>query len=174
MSVSVTVALPTQPAAGSSVYQPLGGNGYTAPNSYYSVLTQLAGDASGGTNTITVTLDPRFECIVSLVQSFQTGGAAAVEHETQLLQQLPTAAPHRARASGTGQFEGALSDTSVFSWSPPLIIDPLSVIARTENVDGDTHNALIWIYNFNKRASEVTPLNILLAALPSIEGQNVP
>ncbi len=174
MAVSVSNTLPAQPTNGSAVYVPLGGNGFTAPLSYYSVLSQLTGDASGGASTITIQLDSRFEAIVTLAQSFQTGGAAAVQHEAQLLQRQPTSAKHRARASGTGQFEGNVSSVSLFSWSPPLVIDPESIILKCDNVDGDIHNALVWVFNYNKRASEKTPLNGLLASIPSIEGQNVP
>lgn len=171
MSVSDSFTLPAQPAAGLARYKPLGGNGYSAPHSEYFVSVNLAGDATGGLSTITITLDSRYEGIVVLCQSVGTTVSAAVESEIQM-QRSFAGVNQRVRAQGLGIFDSN-RNSSVYSWTPPLMLDPLVLQYTQANVDTDTHNAYLHVLNFNKRASEITPLSVLMQSLPRAEAQNV-
>lgn len=173
MAVTVTDSLPTQPTAGSSVYRPLGGDGWTAPHAQYSVLQQLAGDASGTTNSIALNLDLRFMNIVSLMEILYTGATAAIEGEMHVLSDRPTGARHRVRMFGTTLFLATLNDQGLLSWNPPLLLDADSVTSVIENVDSTVHNLLTTVYCFQKRALHQVPLNVLLASLPSVQFTNV-
>ena len=52
------------------------------------------------------------------------------------------------------------------SWDPSAIIDPSSFLVRIDNTNGVSLRVNAFIFNFRKRASEVTPLPRLLASLP--------
>lgn len=173
MSVAAEVTLPAQPAAGTSVYRPLGGDGWTAPHAMYSVLSQLTADAGGGTNTQTINTDVRFMNIVSLVQFLYTGSTSTREVELQVVSDRPIGARHRVRANGTLLFLDALNDQGLLSWNPPLLVDAEAILGTMQNVDGTVANLQVLIYCFQRRALEEVPLNILLAALPSAQYLNV-
>lgn len=173
MAVTSESTLPAQPVAGTSVYRPLGGNGWTAPHAMYSVLSQLSGDVSGGTSAITLNLDARFMNIVSLIQYLYTGSTSTREVELQIVSDRPTGARHRVRANGTMLFLDALNDQGLISWNPPLLVDAEAIIGTMQNVDGTVANLQPIIYCFQKRALEEVPLNVLLASLPSTQWLNV-
>ncbi len=173
MAVSVEDSLPAQPTIGSSVYRPLGGDGWSAPQALYSTLQQLTGDAGGGNNTITLNLDTRWMNIVVLVEQLLTGFSSAREGELQVVADRPVGARHRVRMQGLQIFVDTISDQGLLSWNPPLLVDAETVISITQNITGDIHNAQCIIYCFQKRALEEVPLNILLASLPSVQFANV-
>lgn len=172
MAVVSDMQLPDQPATGSAVWVPLGGDGWVAPVAAFSVLNQVVMDASGTTATAIVRFDPRFESICVLAQSLVTGFSSSVENELSLIQKEP-ATGHRAQAFGDGIFMNTLSDHSLFSWSPPLLIGQDRIQCVVVNTDGDTLNFRVQVYMFNIRVFEKVPLNVILASIPSIEGQNV-
>jgi len=172
VSVTVEDSLPTQPTIGSSVYRPLGGDGWTAPHALYSTLQQLTGDGGGGTSTVTLNLDTRFMNIVALVQQLLTGFASSREGELQVVSDRPTGARHRVRAQGAQVHITVLADQGLLSWNPPLLVDAEAIVSLTQNTDGDIHNVQNIIYCFQKRALEEVPLNVLLASLPSVQFVN--
>lgn len=167
VAVNLTVLMPNQPASGQVKYVPLGGDGYSAPHSAYSCFLTLAMDASGGNSTINLQFDPRFTQIVSYMRNEVVGVAA------------DTAQRMFVRIDG----DEIISDT-VFAtfwtgtalatrlWKPPGVIgtstqvDTAYMTAQMVNTDGDTHNFTCRVYNFDKRARELTPLPVLLSSLP--------
>lgn len=167
MSVAETVALPAQPATGLTNYTPLGGNGFSAPQSSYNIQVTLACDASGGTNKITVTMDPQFTQLVSYVQTTIAGVAADTESSRSVgFDTFDEIHDHRPCLLDAGT-------TANMLWKPPGVMlyqadstyDP-KVVSTIENVDGDTHFLICRIYNFDKLARQHTPLSVLLANLP--------
>jgi len=176
VTVTATVTLPAQPTTGNTTYKVLGGNGWSAPHAVYYSLIQLAGDAGGGTNQTTIVFDQRFMNIVSFceMQLSGAGVVASTECEFQLITGVPPGAQFRARAFGNALFLTATGfDENLMTWNPPLLVDVEQILSTVENVDSSTQSFRAVIYCFQKRALEVVPLNIILAALPSVQYLNV-
>lgn len=168
MAIATTLTLPNQPADGSVVYVPLGGDGWRSPMSSYSVTIRVTGDASGGTNQITVSPDPQFVAIVSYVQvaspdspndpedflvSLNSGQETA-----QTGMQIPSVLP-------------AGNNTNTAIWTPPLtLLDPPrgdpSIVAAMQNINTIDLELSFRLYNFRKGVAQRTPLGRLVAALP--------
>lgn len=159
MAVTTAITLPDQPTIGNVVYQPLGGDGWTAPHSLFMVDVHSVGDASGGTNRATVNADPRFEMLVDFLM-VQVTFATVIDFRFDIGRK------NSSRALQCGETvldpSGALSARI---WSPPAIIDPADIRVSGENVDTQVIQLKAMIYNFNVRASEKTPLSILLASV---------
>jgi len=172
MAVAVSDTLPAQPANGSSVYRPLGGDGWTAPHAEYSVLTQLTGDATAGASIASLVLDTRFMNIVAVMELLLTGAASVRECELEVISDRPTGARHRVRAQGAMVFISTLGADNLFSWNPPLVVDAEELSWTCLNVDTAVSNCRCRIYCFQKRALEEVPLNVLLASLPSVQFVN--
>lgn len=160
--------MPAQPVTGLVDYIPLGGNGFTAPHAAYSFQVTLAGDASGGSNAITLEMDPQFLSLISYLQCTVSGAAADVANRLDI---------------GATTFDviyntdavGYDSVTAIASklWKPPGAMVTQQnvnyvpfVKSHVPNTDGDTHFFIGRIYLFDKRARETTPLSILLQNLP--------
>lgn len=174
MAVSLDFTFPDQPAGnGSSVYRPLAGNGFTSPHSLFTANGQLAMDVSGTTAIVTINFDVRFSSICVLAQGLITGLTGAKEYECELVTDQPAGGKHRARAFGTGITTDTLTDDCFFSWSPPLIMFGESISMKVVNTDSGVLNFLVWVYNYAIDAPHRVPLSVLLASVPSIEGQNV-
>jgi len=169
LTVSVSDALPGQPTVGSSVYRPLGGDGFTAPLAQYSVLQQLTGDATGARSNVTLGLDDRWMSIVSLLEIHLTGGGSVREGIMEVRADRPSSGVHRARGFGQMIFLSTLSSEGLLSWNPPIVLDALSIFYTTVNVDTAIMNCRAQIYCFQKRALEEVPLNVILASLPSTQ-----
>lgn len=170
MSVTQTIVLPAQPAAGSTVQVALAGNGYTAPHSETRVRVNQAGDASGGINTIQVNWDPRWVSMVAF-SSFVIGGLAAAQ-SVELNYRISA-------NSGMGvvlvvPFPNITGINPQVTWCPPAQLCSVPSIGATQpnfraalvNTDGDTYQLDLVLYNFKKDVLQVTPLSILLASLP--------
>ncbi len=162
MAVTETITLPAQPAAGSSVYVPLGGDGLTAPHSAYSIRSMAAVmDVSGGLAQVKVVLDDRFCSLVSFV-------TAHIENES-------TSQVVRFQISGSSTPSiidnvtllgfVAHSDCSNV-WYPPTWVLPGSgqvctLTVAADNVDGDTLSVSAVVYNFDIRVRELTNVGFL-------------
>lgn len=156
MSILQQVNLPAQPGAGDVTFVPLGGNGYTAPESmYYWSITQT-GDVSGGTATIDVGRDERFEQLIDFLEVQNIGGAVVFRMD------IFRNTESRAIVVGTTTADATIS---VALWSPPAIIDPFEWRMVIPNVDGIVSRFKGVCYNFNIRASELIPLPQLLASV---------
>ncbi len=166
MAVNAQVVLPAQPATGSVVYRPLGGDGYTSPMSAYLVrLFGIAGDASGGVASLDLFTDPQFESVFSFVSLAATSPAASEAVRFDLYQR-------DAAAGGISRWEfpGTLSFNadvgSICSFAPPPLFDIGRLSMNTDNVDTETYFMAALVYNFARDAAQKTPLATLLASLP--------
>lgn len=170
MSVSQTVSLPAAGANGFSTLSPLGGDGWSSPRSLYSVQLLLANDASGGTEILTLNLDPNYLQLINSIGYTKLGAAADVDIV------MKVSSNNRANQAfvGTMQFgaSGALNNVGGV-WTPPPVPlvtaegdPPVQIIVTTPNVDGDTGVLNVDLFNFWKRAAEETPIEVLLACLP--------
>lgn len=138
---------------------PLGGNGFTGPQSLYEVSVSLDGDVSGGNSVITITFDTRFESILLLADTINVGTAL----DTSVVYRLGSTVPFTGVGTGLGM--GILTEC-ISSWSPPPMIHRDLISSTTVNRDGDDHVLNCLIYNYNIRATEFVPLSRLLSTLP--------
>ncbi len=167
MAVDDSFAMPEQPASGQCRYIPLGGDGFTAPHSAYSIVVNLAGAAGGGNSTITVYGDERFTQMVSYMRNETVGVSADTDQRMFVLIDALEVIQINEPA-----IHSAVTSSASILWKPPGIIfssrnkTDSRLLGQFLNVDGDTHNFNARVYNFDKRAREVTPLSILLASLP--------
>jgi len=160
MAQAETLTLPAQPAAGSNEYIPLGGDGWTAPQSAFMVDMQITGDASGGNSVLTIERDNRFEQIVSFL-SIESVHTLALQFALGI-RRIPGITIHHV---GVAPITTAVSLTSVL-WAPPAFIDPTGWEAVFPNIDTIVSRFRCLVYNFNIQASHKIPLNILLSSLP--------
>lgn len=156
VSVGVTLTLPAQPTTGSVDYVPLGGDGWSSPQSMYLVDSKSTGDVSGGINTIDILRDQRFEQLIDFVMIQTDGGA--VTYRMDIFRR----AQSRAIRIGASNAEASISSAL---WSPPAVIDPDSWRVTIPNVDTEILTFKSTIYNFRITASEHVPLAILLASI---------
>ncbi len=164
MSVSDTFALNAQPAAGRSNLVPLGGNGIVAPQSMYEVQATLAGDGSGGTNSITITRDPRWQSIMTLANGNVTGAAAGIEVMFEM-RNSDNGGPF-ARGFGNAVPIASISSLSTCVWNPPPIMTIDTWTLTTANTTGDSMFFNAWFYNFDVRILELSPMWKILMNLP--------
>ncbi len=171
MAVTSIVALPAQPAAGSSRLVPLNGNGFTSPKSLYEVQVTLTGDATGNQNTITINLDPRYVSLIARMEMVNLGASAQVEY--QLTQRLVGSGITSSQVGLTVvNTTSNLSPCSAY-WDPPglLPIDQLTCLVA--NVDTIVNVLSVWIYNYDINALNTVPIHILLRSLPRTSGSTV-
>lgn len=177
MTVSEIIQLPADPTTGSSRSRPLGGNGWVSPFAQFIVDAELASDASGGLNRITIDLDPAYLNLVSMVTVNVRAAAAAVNYKMQLT--AGNGAGEVLYVAGDTSYPSALATAGVNNvasavWILPPILctqnsakGDASLIVQIPNTDGEDLIVRAWIYQWTKNAQEVTPLETLLAAVPS-------
>jgi len=170
MAVAETVVLPAQPAAGFTKAKPLGGNGYQSPFAQQVVQVQLASDGTGDQNTITLELDPVYLNLVSLVQVSVGGAAADIATRLQIIGPQAEFLTFNGLIPFHDPTGGTLDNNLLWS-PPPLLLSEVQVSgdatisAIIPNVNTETFFLSAWIYQFNKRAEEFTPINQLLSVL---------
>ncbi len=165
MSVTETVVLPAQPAVGFADFVPLGGDGWSSPQSMVIIRDfVLAGDATGGTSTFFVETDARFSCIVPWIQIGVVGATAAEDFSLALTSRLRQSQGQNVQLNGETQFT-TLGGGFCF-WSTPPVIDVDRFQFTFNNTDGDSHVMNAIVYNYQLRASEKVPISILLDVLP--------
>lgn len=170
MSVAETITLPAQGALSANVQSPLGGDGWTAPQSVHEVAISLAGIAGGGTNTITVNFDPRYQGVVTYVQARQSDASTSIECQISLLPGGTRSTP-QATAFFNAIPVNSIAGTNMVTWCPPPLPHFRVLQSIFPNVDGDVHTLFFYLYNFNIRVLEKVPLNIILASLPRADSQ---
>ncbi len=173
MSVSAGVQLPDQPTIGVSTDRALGGPGAIAPHSYQDCTLSSVSDASGGANTAHITTDPRWCSLFSFVNVHVASPAAAIPFTIDLL-----ASDALVRGPST---QGDMAFNTVLGahvcWYPcPFIgssnvktssaADPFRVRVIIPNVDTETLNVHVRVYNFQKDITQRVPLSTLFAVLP--------
>ncbi len=168
MSVAEEIRLPAQPTSGGVDYLPLGGDGFTAPHSMYTVRNMnIVGDASGGQLQAKVTQDRRFSAICTLMSIGVVGPAAAVVFRAEIAHAPQQNSRQVFQIGGTGVFTELPSALSQALWSPSPILDLAHIQVKADNSGVGVDlllNALI--YNFDIRVAEKVPLNVILASLP--------
>lgn len=161
MSVSVTLNLPEQPSSGLLQIKPLGGDGYTSPQSYYLLEINQVSGAGGGTNTILVNLDPQYQCVVALMQ---TNLASPAADRVVRLDIFPEGLFPEFSIQAVMAFDADVGSNLMYS--PPPLFNQRRVSAITDAVDTETLALRLVIYNFKRDAFQKVPLNILLESLP--------
>lgn len=172
MSVASTIALPAQPTTGASVYTPLGGDGQTAPLGCYLVNFQIAGDASGGTATLTITADPRYTNLFAWLNPTVSSAAGAGDFLI-VVQESGTSGAASPVVVGTfPQIATTVSTTNAtFLWyPPPMYYQGLGeAVYITDNVGvGETYIMRAQIYLFDIDAPQITPLPYLQLNVPGV------
>lgn len=171
MAVAESVTLPAQPSSGSVTFVPLGGDGFTAPQHAYAIQNMAAtGAAGGGALSASILMDPRYVSLVAfatmrLVQAADTaidvrfviGPQAGGVQIPQIIQQRLV----------TDIASGITSSTISDSFNPtPLLLPGAgqagSLSVAVVNVDTDILNLSAYIYCFNIRVRELTPMGPLL------------
>lgn len=172
MAVTVDSALPNQPADGEVQLTPLGGDGFVAPHSLYTVRTVLTHDASGGLAALSVRFDPRYTQLLVYfhVEQKSAPGTKEVLMSIQCtasdVLQIHQVIPAISIAGQTA--------TNMVLWTPPAILcsaplgeDSAPPFFRVLCANVDTESTIIRarVFNFDKRAREVVPLSQLLSSL---------
>ncbi len=109
MAVTLDATLPDQPGGGTTQYLPLGGDGYTSPQSTFVVQASEDTDGSGGQIRININRDPRFLSVAVQIGFFNTNttvGAIQVDIRTSgvTFQHTLPAAPINPGGTMTGVF----------------------------------------------------------------------
>ncbi len=166
MSVTQTTNLADQPASGigSISYIPLGGNGFLAPKSVYLVSIGITGDATGGTSSIIVTQDPRWQHLVTEVQLRQIASTSRLYEMTVGKETSVAGVDATFRVQGTSRV-GPAGNTTV-DWNPAPLFDISRLTLSVENIDTVVTTMTALIYNFNIRADKQVPMNLLLQNVP--------
>jgi hypothetical protein len=126
----------------------------------------VTGDASGGTAQVGVVLDQRYQSLVSVVQADQVGTTADVDVRYTLQSEDGNGNIY-SQLSVAGTLKHLAFETNARgAWSPPSLFNATKVLFKAANVNGDSYALSGIVYLFNKRASETTPLPVLLASLP--------
>ncbi len=162
MSVSSSFSIPAQPTDGSLRLNPLGGDGYSAPQSMYVIdKFKVTDDASGGTATLDITMDPQFQAVLSLV-SVNIGSPAA-DRDLRIDMYL-RGDDDPFSVHGLVDWQADIGADLMFS--PPPLFDLGQLVLVTDNVDTETLVLQAIILNFKRDAFQRVPLNVLLASLP--------
>ncbi len=165
MAVSGTVALPAQPASGSTDYVPLGGDGKSAPIAYYIVNVEVAGDASGGTATTRIDFDTRYTSVVTWLNFIVDTAAAAPDF--LMFTHVGTPATQTAPAIvSTAPFVATTitSANAAFLWYPPPILysqrGNASAVSLNVGVN-ETYGLRAQIYVFDADVAQLAALEWL-------------
>lgn len=166
MSVTATLQLPEQPSIGRTIIRPLGGDGYTSPMSAYLVeLFSVVTDASGGTASLNVLLDPQYESIINIAQCTITAAAASADLRFDFFSRANSASgTFGLEIPGTASFDADTGAQCMLT--PPPIFDVGRISVVSDNIDAQTFRLSCVIFNFKRDAAQVTPLAVLLASLP--------
>ena len=180
MSVSISVILPNQPPgapeAGSVEIHPLGGNGFVSPHSVYHGTVSLIGDASGGEAKLNLGFDPRYSQMVNHLAVQIAGMTADMAGDMQIRETgVSRMGP---RFTIKHQPVPSLAAEGRVSWSPvPYIVAkdnvdpdlPANINATFENIDLAKYTLFFHIFNFDRRAREVVPLELIASVLTRSE-----
>ncbi len=171
MSVSESVTLPAQPTTGSVSRVPLGGDGYTAPSAAYAIRGHaVTGDAGGGTATLTINCDDRFCSLVAWVSAGVNQGTSADAEFRRIITSAQGLGIPQLAENGLATAVVAAFGVEVQSlWNPPPVILPGGPdVGRLSyaftNVLNDVYTLQAYIYLFNIRVRETTPMGPLLWA----------
>ncbi len=161
MSVNESLTLPNQPTQGSVVIRPLGGDGYTSPQSYYIASHQVDSDASGGTVTNNIVTDPQFQSVIAVANVSMISGAAdrlvAIGMFTEESAVRLEVIANMVLDSDVGQH---------LLYSPAPLFPCPRIRCVVDNVDTEETTLKLVVYNFKRDAFQKVPLSVLLDSLP--------
>lgn len=170
-AVSSTVVLPGQPTTGSVTRVPLGGDGFTAPIAAYAVRDhQVTGAVGGGTAALTIDMDTRFCSLVGWMSaSVNQGTPADADFRRVITSAQGAGIPLLAENGVAVAVAAGLGIEVQVLWSPPPVILPGGTDFGQAswswvNVDADVYRLQAYIYLFNIRVRETTPMGPLLWA----------
>lgn len=173
MAVSEVVALPNIPASGGLTYTPLGGDGFAGPHSVYRGFVTGVGDASGGLISVQIRFDPRYTQLVLQLSAELQGITADANVDMQISDDVNGQQSVR-RIAPYAPLAGTATDAKV-NWNPPPYLvsagigadsDRPRILVRSLNAGVGTDLVVRFhIYNFDKRAREIVPVEILSRAL---------
>ncbi len=172
MSVNAAVTLPAQPTQGTSVYEALGGDGRQAPHGCYFCTLEVAGDATGGVASMTITFDVRYTNLVAYMNLGIEADAGAGDFMLRL-QGAANAFPPRPQIVGTiPQVASTLTaDNAEFLWYPPPVFFQQQGIATASvpNVGvNETYKLQIEILVFDPDVRRLAPLPWLMLNVPGV------
>lgn len=160
MAVIDQIQLPLQPASGTTIFGPLGGNGYTSPLGRYEVDATLVMDGTTGAWRIAMHMDLQYMSLVSIAQMETNEPSDTIAFAIDIKQR---AATNIYRVAGDmKQLDSASANVQ---WCPPPIIDPVTVDFRMLNTDTFTGRATCTIYLFKKGAQHIVPVFELMKCL---------
>lgn len=160
VSVAETIILPNQPNDGQVIHGPMGGDGYTSPLARYEIDASLLMDSGGGTWRIAINLDPQYLNVVSVMQLEQD----IASDTTAFAMDIKLRASNFIFRVG-GDLKQLNTAAANAFWSPPPMIDPLTIDFRLNNIDGDTGRATATVYLFKKGAQHIVPIERIMQCL---------
>ena len=175
MSVTQATAIPNTPSGGGIHVHPLGGNGFSSPHSVYHVKCELASDASGGYNRITLRPDPRYVSLFSQIYVGVDSAAADVNVDISIIEDVYSRVAVRGKADYLDV--GGLTEAwAGFSPAPFLVSadqgdasDRPYLRVQIPNVNGQSLLVYTHVFNFDKRARELVPIEAITRILTRSE-----
>ncbi len=170
--------MPAQPAQGETHFQPLGGNGRTAPLGCYYARLEVDGDASGGSAVVGIQLDPRYTNLVAAVNPAIEAAAGAEDFAVTLRPSSdPTSGMGVDVVSTMPQIAAASSfgNNAAFLWYPtPILFEGDGHVRfATSNVGVlETYKLAIEVLCFDIDIRRVMPYPLLMLNLPGTSGPN--
>ncbi len=171
ISVTEAFTLPNQPTIGTVRFVPLGGDGFKAPSHAYSIFdASIVGDAGGGNARIQATMDNRYCSLVSY-RCGQNQQVSALDADFRLSVTGGDVPEQLSQGAATAISAGVSLRTIGQTFSPtPIVLpggsfsDAPRVIFRMANVLDDEYFLNAWIFCFDIRVRELTPMGPLLWA----------
>lgn len=169
IAVSETLQLPAQPAVGATFFVPLGGDGFTAPKFGYAIRNfSLTGDATGTFVEHTISFDERYCSLVSYV-TLGIQQATSADADFQFTINSDRSAQLNDSGTQTAVVSGVSGVEIGRTWNPPAYIYPGAgdngrIRSHVLNVDTDVVTLSAFVYCFDVRVRETTPMGPLLWA----------
>ncbi len=170
MSVINAIQLPAQPVEGLMQQIPLGGDGRVSPQSVTQIRVDSTGDTSTGRNQVYIRLDTRYTQLVSYVR-VQLGPMATSDQNVDIMVGGSAAIAMGVRRRVEKCEVSGINEQGVVSFSPhPLLMvadasaDTTSaplIRVTTDNENNQLMRVYASIFNFDRRARELTPIEYL-------------
>ncbi len=168
MALSGSVQLPNNPSVGTVRGFALGGNGFSAPKFMYQLKNfSQTGDAGGGSNTLSVVMDPDY-CSLIVYATAQVEPAGSLHDVKWKItgDRLPVMVATPRVKDISSAFPEQISNT----WIPPPFVlpggDDLSTLSvAVLNILAEVLSINCVVYLFDIRARETTPMHQLIASV---------
>jgi len=172
VSVSSSVTLPAQPAAGITTFVPLGGDGKLAPQGCYFSRLEVAGDASGGNASVIISFDARYTNLVAYVNPTIQADAGAGDFAVVLQDaSVPTGAVQQIVGTIPQVAATVQTDNASFLWYPPPVYfqgNGLCQVTYPNVGVGETYKVTLEIYVFDINVRRLAALPLLQMNVPGV------